>query len=218
MTYNDNYLTDLQIANLNSQFSTMFSTGNTDYVNSNFSLLEKQNADQIIANTPTLGVIPPCHLNFGNLGQLDFSFLWNPHADTLNFALFNKLQRLSTMIRGINDTLIDIIQQLNCCQLAKLYNDTVLPIFKYILVDVIDNIISLAKMILEAYQVVQATICVIRPVPGNPWFNVGGIDYLKPFYNFLIGYDAVFKWIVNGNPIDVILNPVEDIYKKISSS
>ena len=187
------------------------------YTSKEVTLLEGENIKKILSgNVPRTGMLPACHLNFGNIGKLEFDF-GLPSTDPMNLNMFNKLSRLSDIIRGINDRCVTLIEELKCCSLAELYNSLVIPIFEWVLKDFINTLVSIAESILKSYQVMKVIFCAVRPVPGNPWLRRGGVDFLKYLYSFVGGFEAVYKWLVDGNPIDYILNPAEAFYKKISS-
>lgn len=198
-------------------FKKMYIDG---YVSKESTLLEDQNIKKLLGgNIPKYSMLPACHLNFGNIGKignLDFDF-GLPKTDQMNLNMFNKLSRLSDIIRGINARCITLIEELKCCSLAELYNSLVIPIFEWVLKDFINTLVSIAESILKSYQVMKVIFCTVRPVPGNPWLRGAGFDFLKYLYSFVEGFEAVYLWLVDGNPIDIILNPTEAFYKKISS-
>lgn len=187
------------------------------YTSKEVTLLESQNIQKLTGgNIPRFGMLPACHLNFGNIGKIKFDF-GLPSADPLNLNMFNKLSRLSDIIRGINARCITLIEELKCCSLAELYNSMVIPIFEWVLKDFINTLVSIAEAILKSYQVMKVIFCIVRPVPGNPWLRGAGFDFLKYLYSFVEGFETVYLWLVDGNPVDMLLNPAEAFYKKISS-
>lgn len=197
-------------------FDDVFYNG---YTNTNRTLLESE-AINDLNNQITEGFVdanlPPCHLNFNNIGTLDFSWM-NLQPTPVNFKLFGKLYRLGATIKDINRTLINLITDLRCCGIAELYNDHVLPIFKWVLETFVNTLIKIAENIMLGHQSFKLIVCVIRPVPGNPWMKSGGYDWLNNIYSYLNGFEAVYEWIMDGYPIDMILNPVQEFYEKLVS-
>ncbi len=160
--------------------------------------------------------IPPCHINFGNIGDLDFDWL-NVKPPRLNLKLFRKLDALSKEVKIINNVLIKILQDLNCCDVAKSYNDNVLPIFEWLLDDFIKGAIGIAENLITSYQGFKLIACVFRPVPGNPWLKSGGYDWMNYIWSLIEGFDSVCKWILNGNLVDLLLTPVKEFSDKLQS-
>lgn len=174
---------------------------------------EIQNASNKITGTIT----PKCNISFGNLGKFDFDFLNLPTFEPLEMKMFDKIKRLNEITRGINDRLISVINELECCGLGYEYNKQVLPIFEFLLHDFSTTLVDIAKGMLKAWQVIDIALCIIRPVPGNPWMKGAGYDWFNPLYSIAEGFANVFKWFVDGNPLDVIINPMDKFYKKLKS-
>jgi len=164
---------------------------------------------------PQIGILPPCHISFSSFA-LDFD-LFNMKADPLNLKLFKKIEDFGNNIKLINNLLIEMIGELHCCDIADGYNNTILPFFEYILNDFLKEIVKLAELFLKFYQVYSVIVCIVRPVPGNPWNKSAGFDFLQEFYSLLEGFDSMFKWIVNGNIMDILLDPVKNISDKLKS-
>lgn len=197
-------------------FDDVFYNG---YTNTNRSLLESDAINDLnnqVADGFADANLPPCHLNFNNIGTLDFSW-FNIQPTPVNFKLFSKLYRLSTTIKDINRTLINLITDLRCCGIAELYNEHVVPIFKWVLDTFIKTLINIAENIMIGHQSFKTILCVIRPVPGNPWMKSGGYDWLNNIYSYLNGFESVYEWLMDGYPIDMILNPVQEFYEKLVS-
>jgi len=181
--------------------------------------ISKTTKDEITnASDKVTGTITPkCNISFGNLGKFNFDFLNLPTFEPLEMKMFNKIKRLNEITRGINDRLISIINELECCGLGYEYNKQVLPIFEFLLHDFSTILVDIAKGMLKAWQVIDIALCIIRPVPGNPWMKGAGYDWFNPLYSIAEGFANVFKWFVDGNPLDVIINPMDKFYKKLKS-
>ncbi len=169
-----------------------------------------------------------CHITFGSL-NMNFNFFNLPFQKSpLNFKLFQKFQITSDIVADINSVFIKMIEDLNCCDLAKNYNNNILPLFMWFVGDAGDSyghpaqfdssrkssgflpiMIEVAKGLMEAYEPVKALTCIIRPVPGNPWMDAGGVDFLKPVYNVMSELDYVMKTILNGDYLDILIEPIK---------
>jgi len=160
--------------------------------------------------------LPPCHINFDNLGKLDFSLdLLSPQS--MNLKIFNKINVLSDIIRNINNKLIAMIMELQCCDMATTYNNNVIPIFESLLTDFVNNIIEIAKGLSHSQQVFNIILCAVKPVYGNPWLGSGGTDWLSPMYSYLNGFDDIYNWIMDGTILDIIINPISSFSESIDS-
>ena len=116
-------------------FTDTYSDAYEDFGSYNVSLQQTEAINDLneqLASESVSAGLPACHLNFSNLGNLNFPWL-NYTKTPINYKLFNKLQKLSITIRRINDALISMIEKFKCCDIADLYNDTVLPIFEWVL-------------------------------------------------------------------------------------
>jgi len=195
----------------NDQYDNLFLSNNSP----KRSLLEDDALKTLNSKVQIKG-LPACHLNFGNLGN--FKFSWSDLKPTpVNYKLFNKIKLLSDRIREINDLLITRIEELKCCNVASTYNSTVIPILEWVLKDFVNILVSIAETLMIGYQAVKAIECIIRPVPGNPWMKAAGYDWLNMIYSFIDGFANMYDWLMDGNIMDALLNPVDDFYKKLSS-
>jgi hypothetical protein len=198
-----------------SSFEDVFTNG---YTSESRSLLEAETINSINNNMDdaTGTILPPCHLDFGNFGNIEFPWM-DIKAAPVNYKLFNKLHQLSNVIRSINDAFISLILEFQCCGIAELYNNSIIPIFEWVLKDFIGVLTDIASGLIQGNQAFKVLVCAVKPVPANPWLGIGGVDYLSTVYSYLNGFEAIYNWIMDGNPVDLILNPVQDFYNKISS-
>ena len=197
-------------------FSDVYING---YTNATYELRTKEVQDSIndsLAGGSEVLNVPLCHLNFSNIGNIDYGFM-NLAPTPLNLKLFDKLDRLSSIIRTSNQSFINLIDEMKCCKIADTYNSTVIPIMEWLIQDFIKVLIQIAEGLIKGSQVFKIMMCTIRPVPGNPWMKEGGYDWLNTIYSYLNGFEAVYDWIMDGNPLDMILNPLEDFVKKMDS-
>jgi len=199
---------------------TLYESGFSEY-KSNYKTIELNNNEKLAdklakgSDIKGKGIIPPCHINFNAMNVKLTMF--DVKASPLNLKLFKKVDSLGEVIKNINSRLINIIKQLNCCNIAETYNDNILPIFEYILDSFVKELVSMTEDIIQEYQTFALVLCAIRPVPGNPWMKGAGYDWLNTFYSIVNGLDEIVKWIINGNVIDIILDPVKKFYDKLSS-
>jgi len=145
-----------------------------------------------------------------------------------NFDLLFSINEFTREVSKINDDLIYTLRALNCCDLEKAYNTTIVPFFRWfadhkdIKYCSYDEPISyncgpmfgdktfpmilydIAKVLVEIYIVVRPLICLLRPIPGNPWwpFDLDQTYFIK----FIIMiFDLYYDIIVSGKIVDVIL-------------
>ncbi len=114
------------------------------YTNTSRSLLEAETVKSInndLGNASNAINLPKCHLNFGNIGDMDFDFM-DFSAKPVNLKIFEKIEKISYTIRKTNKTMISLINELKCCDVADLYNETVIPILEWVLQDFIKIIID----------------------------------------------------------------------------
>lgn len=169
-----------------------------------------------------------CQITFGSL-DLNLNFFNLPFQKSpLNYNLFDKFLTTSYIVEDINSSFIKIIDDLQCCDLAKNYNSNILPLFMWFIGDAGDKInhpeqydssrkdngflpilIEVAKNLMQAYEPIKNLTCIMRPVPGNPWMKSGGMDWLKPIYNTVSEIDFVMKTILNGDYLDILIEPLK---------
>ena len=164
------------------------------------------------------GPVPPCHLNFGNLGQIDFSLNFPFQGATpFKMPIFRKIEHLSDLIRGIDESFIQIINSFHCCDVADMYNNNMVPIFNWLLKDFVKQIVDIAEKLMLSYTVFKSLFCIVRVVPGNPWLGKGGMDWLNNIYVYIDGFEKMYMYIIEGDWLNYIIKPTENFYNKISS-
>jgi len=145
-----------------------------------------------------------------------------------NFDLLFSINEFTREVSKINDDLIYALRALNCCDLEKAYNTTIVPFFRWF-ADHKDIkycsynepisyncgpmfgdetfpmiLYDIAKVLVEIYIVVRPLICLLRPIPGNPWWPFD-LDQTY-FIRFIIMiFDLYYDIIVSGKIVDVIL-------------
>ena len=196
-------------------FDQSFSSGGKETSVNDQIKKAQDSANEKINDTFSSMGLPPCNLNFGSL-SLGINF-FDLKPKGISLKLFQKIDSLGDHIKIINNNLINLIEKLNCCNIADTYNDNILPLFESLLDGFIKELVGVAEDALKAYQVFSVIMCVMRPVPGNPWMKAGGLDWYAFIYSILNGMDEIFKWIVNGNIIDLLLDPVKKFSDMLTS-
>lgn len=176
-----------------------------------------------------------CQITFGSL-DLNFNFFNLAFQKSpLNFNLFNKFEKASNIVSDVNSTFIKMIEDLECCDLAKNYNNNILPLFMWFIGDSGDSyshpkqydssrkssgflpiLIEVAEGLMKAYEPVKTLTCIVRPVPGNPWAEAGGSDFLKPIYNVMSELDFVMKTLLNGEYLDILIEPMKHFRDQVT--
>jgi hypothetical protein len=174
-----------------------------------------------------------CNITFNEFSNFDF--FRNPLQPTpLQFKLFDKFENASDILTDINNLFILMINDLNCCDLADNYNESILPLFLWFIGDAGDKInhpkqfgewrkkdgflpvlIKIVEQLLKAYEPVKALMCMIRPVPGNPWAKAAGYDWLKPAYNIIEDFDFIMSSILDGDYLDILIEPMGNFRDQI---
>ena len=152
-----------------------------------------------------------------------------------DFSLIFKIDTFSKEVAHLNDDLIKAIQSLNCCDVAESYNKHIVPFFRWFADskdakdcgDGTQNcgpifggntfpmiMLNIAKPLIQLYLVVRPFACLVRPLPGNPWFP-WDYDIIK-FFRFLLDYyDTYVDYIISGKIMDPMIDIVSDIRKKM---
>ena len=187
--------------------------------------------DSVTINNP---IGKTCLITFGNL-DLNLNFFNLPFQKSpLNYNLFDKFLTTSYLVEDINSSFVKIINDLQCCDLAEKYNSSILPLFMWFIGDAGDRInhpaqydesrkdngflpilIEVAKNLMQTYEPIKNLTCILRPVPGNPWMSAGGMDWLKPIYNTISELDYIMKTILNGDYLDILIEPVKQFRDKL---
>jgi len=152
----------------------------------------------------------------------------NLSAPPPNFDLLFSINEFTREVSKINDDLIYALRALDCCDLEKAYNTTIVPFFRWFADHKdIKNcsynepisyncgpmfggetfpmiLYNIAKVLVEIYIVVRPLICLLRPIPGNPWWPFD-LDQMY-FVRFIIMiFDLYYDIVVSGKIVDVIL-------------
>jgi hypothetical protein len=216
----------------NGSFSTQLNTqsniypGGQEYIAS----LKTSLSGSATISTP----INSCNITFGSY-VINFDFFNDFFQKSpLNYNLFNKINTGAGYISSINDSFIKIIEDLKCCELAEMYNSSILPLFLWVIGDSGDKVnhpkqfdnsrktsgllpimIDVASGLIQANEVTKNLICIIRPVPGNPWLKAGGVDFMKPVYNFISEVDYISNTILNGDYLNILIDPLKEVDHKL---
>jgi len=180
-----------------------------------------------------------CNISFDIFSQINLNipgFNLNSFESYPDLTLFDKADKLSYEISIINDLLINSIQDMNCCDIAKKYNHTMVPFFRYFADNpsikdcnynddnstcanpssnnFISTLIDISKIIIDIQTVIEPLNCLIRPLPGNPWLPFD-YDYLNWVYSYSRKASPYLNKIMSGEVLDIMINPITDLRKKL---
>ena len=150
-----------------------------------------------------------CNVSFDfffniDLNLPDFNFFKMPQE--FDHSLFDKADQISLEVSMINNMLINAIQDMNCCDIARVYNVTMVPFFRFFAdhpsvkecgatakpgdkcawgggQNLISMILKYAETITMLRSVVEPLDCLIRTLPGNPWVKKD-VDPLAWIYGY----------------------------------
>lgn len=143
-----------------------------------------------------------------------------------NLTLFDKADQFSYEISLINDILITSIEDMGCCDIAEKYNATVVPFFRYFADhpdtgtwgegndNFISTLIEIVKVITSIQAVVEPLMCLIRPLPGNPWIPFDA-DWLAWAYAYNRKASPYIDKVMSGEVLDMMINPVANFRRKL---
>jgi len=182
-----------------------------------------------------------CNFSFNFSTNIDLK-LPNFNAPSPDYSLMYRVQDFTNEISLINDILINGIQSLGCCDVAEAYNRSIVPIFRW-LADHEDiknctanpndpdndnscgpkfgsptfpkMILELNEVLIQAYLIVRPLVCLLRPLPGNPWFPFD-IDQLY-FVRYIVAYfDLYYDIFISGKILDPLIRPTKKIRENIN--
>ena len=167
----------------------------------------------------------------------DFNFFGAPaEFDT---SLFDKADQISLEVAMINDMLINAILDMNCCDIARVYNITMVPFFRFFAdhpsitecgetakpgdkcawgggQNLISMLILYAEIITMLRAVVEPLDCLVKPLPGNPW-KKKDTDPLAWIYGYFKEAKPVLDKFLSGELLDIILNPIHKLRVKLQA-
>jgi len=177
-----------------------------------------------------------CNINF-NI-SVDFAlpnFLSKPKP---NLNLFIKADQFSYHISELNDTLIQLFQQMKCCHISDEYNRTVVPIFRFLASskdhtdcgdspnlkgescggnsDFMKTILGVVKNITKLYTAIEPLFCLISPIPGNPWLPID-FNWMAPIRPYIQTFEQLMDKIMSGSLFDIIIDPVKNLNRTLQN-
>jgi len=165
-----------------------------------------------------------CNISFDFLADFDWNipgldfFLKKPAEFDTSF--FDKCDAISLEFTYMNDMLINAILDMNCCDIAKTYNTTLVPFFQFFADSnhggFMKMLVTFAQIITTLRAVIEPLECLIRFVPGNPWLYVD-IDFLAWIYGYYKESKPFLQRIMSGEILDVVYNPVHDMRVKMQA-
>ena len=193
------------------------------------SLFTEQDLFSIETNVGLAGGASPkkgggCNISFDSLFDIDFNlndFQFDLSSPTFDSSLFDKADQLSLEISMINDMLINSILDMECCDIAKVYNITMIPFFKFFADsgggdNFITTLVKLSQAITSFRAIVEPLECIVRLVPGNPWMPKD-FDFLAWIYGYFKESKPFLDRILSGEMIDIIINPVHNMRVKLQA-
>jgi hypothetical protein len=162
-----------------------------------------------------------CNIGFDVFFNIDLNLdlnLFDFSLSAFDPSMFNKVDSLSLEMAAINNMLIESILDMECCGIAGVYNSTMVPFFKFFAEDggFMTALVRYAEVITAIRAIMEPLECLIRLVPGNPWFPVD-FDYLAWIYGYFKEAKPFLDRILSGEIIDIMLNPVHNMRVKLQS-
>lgn len=156
-----------------------------------------------------------------SLGDFDFDLnldMFNITPSKMDYILLEKIKYLRRLIVEINNILINLIKDLECCTGDDRYNKTVVPIFKWLVEEengLCGSLLKIGKDINKIYLPLKRILCLFRLVPGNPVLGQAGSDLFKYVYPFVDGMEKVLNLLDNGRFLDLLIIPIKDFHDKL---
>jgi hypothetical protein len=203
----DQYLNQLNLSISNDSTGTPSKIGNTNYY---------------------------CNINFSVNTSFQLpDFMTKPSP---NLTLFKKADEFSYEISKLNDTLIQILQQMDCCNFSDQYNKTVVPIFRYFASskdhstcgispnlepdscggdsNFMKEILRVVKDITKTYTAIEPLFCLVSPIPGNPWLPID-FNWTAPIMPYIQAFQQLMDKIMSGSLFDIIIDPIKDLNRML---
>ena len=156
-----------------------------------------------------------------SLGDFDFNLnmdLFKFTPSKMDYILLEKIKYLRRLIVEINNILINLIKDLECCTGDDRYNKTVVPIFKWLVEEedgLCGTLLKIGKDINKIYLPLKRILCLFRIVPGNPVLGQAGGDLFKHLHPFVDGMEKVLNLLDNGRFLDLLIIPIKDFHDKL---
>lgn len=164
-------------------------------------------------------VIQECSLKM----DLDFPFDFERTFDVspqVSLPILDRITAIRYMIININEALASAVEDLECCESGRLYNQTVVPIFKWIAEDengFCGTLMTLLETLSSIHLTLKNIFCLVKPVPGNPTLDLGGIDPFKYINGPLMGAEKVLNLMMSGQILDIPIKYLKEIHDSILS-
>jgi len=162
-----------------------------------------------------------CNISFDAFFDIDFNlpdFSFDLNFSDFDTSFFDKTDALSLEFTMINEMLINAIQSMGCCDIAKVYNVTMVPFFQFFADSnnggFMEILVGYAEIITALRAIIEPLECLIRFVPGNPWWPFE-IDPLAWIYGYFKEAKPFLDRILSGEVLDIMLNPVHNMRQKL---
>jgi len=182
-----------------------------------------------------------CNFSFNFSFSLNLK-LPNINPNSPNLSLLYKIDEFSKEVAKINDILIDAIRAMNCCDIENAYNHTIVPFFRWFAdhpdikncspeqdptsgncgpmfgSDTLPYLmLKIAEALIKIYVVLRPLACLLRPLPGNPWWPAD-FDPAKLVYGFLDFFDMYVDYVISGKLVDeYLLQPTRKFRQNIQN-
>jgi hypothetical protein len=174
------------------------------------------------ASSPPPG-IGGCNIDFNTFFNIDWNLDFAQFEVTpsvFDSSLFDKCDAISLEVSMINDMLINSILDMECCDIAHIYNSTLVPFFKFFADSDGDSLITVmvrfAEIITSLRAIVEPLDCLVRFIPNNPWLPKD-VDLLSWIYGYFKKTAPFLNRILSGELLDIVLNPVHQVRTKMQA-
>jgi len=180
-----------------------------------------------------------CNFSFNVRFDLKLS-LPNINSPAPNFDLLKKIKIFTNEVAKIDKILIRAIQDMGCCDIENTYNKTVVPVLRWFAdhkdikycsyeKDAEQNcgpfisgntfpmiLYNIAEILIEVYLNVRPFVCLLRPLPGNPWYP-WDIDFLAPIRYIISYFDIFYDEIISGKIMNPMITKTQEFRKNIQN-
>jgi hypothetical protein len=181
-----------------------------------------------------------CHIDINGIYEIDYKVPNFLSVPGINLTLFKKMNTFSKEIANLNENLISFIQSTGCCDISYEYNKTLVPIFRYLAdhpdiegCNIMDpkvreedtckqegnenfmsEILKVVREITKVYTALEPIFCIIKPIPGNPWFPVD-FNWIRPILPYIEKFSKFMEKIMSGELLDVVIDPLKDLNRSL---
>ena len=180
-----------------------------------------------------------CDIDFDGNWDIKFNLPNLDYTPDIDDTLFRKANEFSLQVAQLNNNLIQLLMDLNCCGLSTEYNKTMVPFLRFFADNpdtkgcgedpalqgqdctwnnknnFLTELLKIVKAITEVYTVVEPIFCLIKPIPGNPWLPVS-FDWMRYIRPYIIKFEYFMDKIMSGALLDdYFIRPVRNLNRNI---